>query len=757
MRTNKVQTNFRDIISNLSVKQKTVISVIVLIVCPLIAAAVVMTHQTSALLLEYYKNQNYAETISSINLFDSQIESLMSVRTVLSRNKRIKEHYSTDNLRSVFELREDLKYLSSVQPNIQELYLFIPDDPFFFSNKSSYSRSTFCEKYAMTEEEFQSITDSVYYPGTLRYAINHYTMAESILFFLPFPEKASKQIVIVDVYFRSIKNVLVADTGNTDEYFVVIDVNNHYDLLIQNTIDRSSLEMDEILHSLNSFPTEFIQQEFSIENKNYFFTSVFVSSFPLRLFKIVPSQLFVSKIIEQKNQWLITILIIALLVLLAFLFSSQRLFRPMTKLIGYIFSKGWTNEKKASETEYLQSYMVHINEQNEMLNSEINYLHSSQKRDLLIRLSEGLIENPDELVRIIPVPMPAVFGNVDIAYFMYAVRLNPKSVFSYPLLDKIAAAFEANTGLHSYCCQLTKEYIIGIVIIPSRGIFPTDSYLSSCAKAVSDLMDKPCSIGIGGEYNDPAYGPQSLIEAVCSADNSDGQIDPSTVMFSMGDGNLDYENMIPMISDISALDELSDDQMQEAISAVQNVIMAKEISLGYARYLCFKTLYAIWLLKKIHSFESSGKGFPIIEIVQCESYDALCKMIGTYTEMYFTEKKESKEKNQSLLYDEMLKYLAAQVSSMDFSLQGMSDYFSMSLPILSKYFKDRNGKSIADYLNHLRLQKACEMLARTELTVKEIGESVGYNNVTSFIRRFRNEMGITPGQYRADSAQYRTD
>lgn len=229
MRTNKVQTNFRDIISNLSVKQKTVISVIVLIVCPLIAAAVVMTHQTSALLLEYYKNQNYAETISSINLFDSQIESLMSVRTVLSRNKRIKEHYSTDNLRSVFELREDLKYLSSVQPNIQELYLFIPDDPFFFSNKSSYSRSTFCEKYAMTEEEFQSITDSVYYPGTLRYAINHYTMAESILFFLPFPEKASKQIVIVDVYFRSIKNVLVADTGNTDEYFVVIDVNNHYD------------------------------------------------------------------------------------------------------------------------------------------------------------------------------------------------------------------------------------------------------------------------------------------------------------------------------------------------------------------------------------------------------------------------------------------------------------------------------------------------------------------------------------------------
>ena len=79
----------------------------------------------------------------------------MSVRTVLSRNKRIKEHYSTDNLRSVFELREDLKYLSSVQPNIQELYLFIPDDPFFFSNKSSYSRSTFCEKYAMTEEEFQ--------------------------------------------------------------------------------------------------------------------------------------------------------------------------------------------------------------------------------------------------------------------------------------------------------------------------------------------------------------------------------------------------------------------------------------------------------------------------------------------------------------------------------------------------------------------------------------------------------------------------
>ena len=43
--------------------------------------------------------------------------------------------------------------------------------------------------------------------------------------------------------------------------------------------------------------------------------------------------------------------------------------------------------------EYVRSYLIHINEQNDQLNSEIQQLQSVQKRDTLTRLFEGSVED----------------------------------------------------------------------------------------------------------------------------------------------------------------------------------------------------------------------------------------------------------------------------------------------------------------------------------------------------------------------------
>lgn len=66
----------------------------------------------------------------------------------------------------------------------------------------------------------------------------------------------------------------------------------------------------------------------------------------------------------------------------------------------------------------------------------------------------------------------------------------------------------------------------------------------------------------------------------------------------------------------------------------------------------------------------------------------------------------------------------------------------------SQWFKNQFGYSLSEYIQHLRLEKAKQLLRKTNLTVMEISFEVGYHYASSFNRFFMNHTGQTPAQYR---------
>ena len=54
-----------------------------------------------------------------------------------------------------------------------------------------------------------------------------------------------------------------------------------------------------------------------------------------------------------------------------------------------------------------------------------------------------------------------------------------------------------------------------------------------------------------------------------------------------------------------------------------------------------------------------------------------------------------------------------------------------------------------DYVNSLRISSACKRLVKSDDTVTEISETVGFNTLRTFNRAFRKQMGMTPSEYRA--------
>ncbi|MNI90133.1 Arabinose operon regulatory protein [compost metagenome] len=78
----------------------------------------------------------------------------------------------------------------------------------------------------------------------------------------------------------------------------------------------------------------------------------------------------------------------------------------------------------------------------------------------------------------------------------------------------------------------------------------------------------------------------------------------------------------------------------------------------------------------------------------------------------------------------------------------MGHHFEMKPTYLSKLFKDHTGEGLLDALNKRRIARAKELMADKRLTVGEVAESIGFNDVGTFIRIFKRIEGITPGKYK---------
>ena len=73
---------------------------------------------------------------------------------------------------------------------------------------------------------------------------------------------------------------------------------------------------------------------------------------------------------------------------------------------------------------------------------------------------------------------------------------------------------------------------------------------------------------------------------------------------------------------------------------------------------------------------------------------------------------------------------------------------NMSESAFSHFFRKKTNCTFIDYVNNLRIARACQMLTETSHTVAEICYSCGFNNLSNFIRIFKKKKGNTPSEYR---------
>ena len=82
------------------------------------------------------------------------------------------------------------------------------------------------------------------------------------------------------------------------------------------------------------------------------------------------------------------------------------------------------------------------------------------------------------------------------------------------------------------------------------------------------------------------------------------------------------------------------------------------------------------------------------------------------------------------------------------SMAEVSARFRMPESRFSRFFRRATGNTFTDFVNRMRISKACQLLMETDRYVTTICYEVGFNNVANFNRRFLEIKGMTPKEFR---------
>ena len=108
---------------------------------------------------------------------------------------------------------------------------------------------------------------------------------------------------------------------------------------------------------------------------------------------------------------------------------------------------------------------------------------------------------------------------------------------------------------------------------------------------------------------------------------------------------------------------------------------------------------------------------------------------------------DNPDKEKKIISEELLRYIEEHYNE-KIGLSELSAKIFYNPSYFSRIFKESIGMSFMDYITNIRINKACELLLKTDLPISEIALNVGCSNNSAFYENFKKIKGITPAQYK---------
>ncbi len=98
-----------------------------------------------------------------------------------------------------------------------------------------------------------------------------------------------------------------------------------------------------------------------------------------------------------------------------------------------------------------------------------------------------------------------------------------------------------------------------------------------------------------------------------------------------------------------------------------------------------------------------------------------------------------------------IRYMELNIRNTEISNSQLALTGSMSVNAYARLFKEQTGYSPRKYLLRMRVEKACNLLHHSELSIEQIASACGFSDRYYFTRVFSRTMLASPGEYRRNS------
>lgn len=153
-------------------------------------------------------------------------------------------------------------------------------------------------------------------------------------------------------------------------------------------------------------------------------------------------------------------------------------------------------------------------------------------------------------------------------------------------------------------------------------------------------------------------------------------------------------------------------------------------------------------MERMRSSAGAAKISILIEFLQVLSKETQYQLLSTVS------MKSNADESSMKKVDVVANYVTEHYSQ-PVNLATVADLVGMSETAFSRFFTKATGNGFNEFLNRVRISRACELLSNTSQPVTNICFEVGFNNVANFNRRFLRMKQITPREYR-EAVQQRT-
>ncbi len=169
----------------------------------------------------------------------------------------------------------------------------------------------------------------------------------------------------------------------------------------------------------------------------------------------------------------------------------------------------------------------------------------------------------------------------------------------------------------------------------------------------------------------------------------------------------------------------NDKELEAVIKSVFSLLSKNEADSGYIRGLC-GSLCAVFLTL-----------YPKRRTIQSIGNDSVEEIINKGTVSLETMEK----------FDEVVSYINANYTNSKINLSLLSKSSGLNKSFLSALFPKLTGSNFTDYIHHLRISNAMEMLTSSDKSISEIAYSCGFETIRSFNNVFKGVVGTTPSGF----------